>query len=73
MNSVPWKTLHDVRDKVIYMHELSASIYREKKHALEQGDEAVARQIGRGKDILSVLSKWTGLLISGLDLNKLNQ
>ncbi|CDO75795.1 hypothetical protein BN946_scf184934.g10 [Trametes cinnabarina] len=35
----------------------SLAIYTEKKHALEQGDVAVAKQIGEGKDIMSILLK----------------
>ncbi|KAE9391070.1 cytochrome P450 [Gymnopus androsaceus JB14] len=42
MNAVPWKAIHEV--------------YEEKKRALEEGDEAVTRQLGQGKDILSILS-----------------
>lgn len=57
MNITPWKTLHDVRDMVNYMHELSVEIYEEKKRAFEEGDEAVVRQIGKGKDLLSIMSK----------------
>jgi hypothetical protein len=65
MNMTPWKTLHEIRDMVNYMHELSVEIYQEKKRALEEGDEAVERQIGKGKDILSILCKdlhfdWSG-------------
>ncbi|KAI0768123.1 cytochrome P450 [Trametes elegans] len=33
----------------------SMAIYTEKKHALAQGDEAVSRQVGEGKDIMSIL------------------
>ncbi|KAJ3995867.1 cytochrome P450 [Lentinula boryana] len=55
MNAIPWKALHDVRDMVNYMHELSVDIYKEKKRALEEGDEAVVRQIGNGKDLLSIM------------------
>ncbi|KAJ3929248.1 MAG: cytochrome P450 [Lentinula lateritia] len=57
MNITPWKTLHDVRDMVNYMHELSVEIYEEKKRAFEEGDEAVVRQIGKGKDLLSIMMK----------------
>ncbi|KAF9064448.1 cytochrome P450 [Rhodocollybia butyracea] len=57
MNVTPWKTLHDVRDMVNYMHQLSTDIYREKKRALEDGDEAVTNQIGQGKDLLSIMMK----------------
>ncbi|KAJ3716117.1 cytochrome P450 [Lentinula raphanica] len=57
MNILPWKTLHDVRDMSNYMHQLSVDIYEEKKRALEEGDEAVINQIGKGKDLLSIMMK----------------
>ncbi|KAJ3912269.1 cytochrome P450 [Lentinula edodes] len=57
MNITPWKTLHDVRDMVNYMHDLSVEIYKEKRRALEEGDEAVIKQIGKGKDLLSIMMK----------------
>ncbi|KAJ3829900.1 cytochrome P450 [Lentinula raphanica] len=57
MNIIPWKALHDVRDMVNYMHEISVQVYEEKKRALEEGDEAVLRQIGKGKDLLSILMR----------------
>ncbi|KAJ3889725.1 cytochrome P450 [Lentinula edodes] len=57
MNITPWKTLHDVRDMVNYMHDLSVEIYKEKRRALEEGDEAVVKQIGKGKDLLSIMMK----------------
>ncbi|KAE9385221.1 cytochrome P450 [Gymnopus androsaceus JB14] len=57
MNAVPWKAVHEVRDMVMYMHEFSVKIYEEKRRALEEGDEAVMRQLGQGKDILSILMK----------------
>ncbi|KAF9072161.1 cytochrome P450 [Rhodocollybia butyracea] len=50
MNLTPWKTLHDVRDMINYMHKLSVEIYQEKKCALEEGDGAVA-------SLLSILIK----------------
>lgn len=58
MNITPWKALHEVRDMVNYMHEISVEIYHEKKRALEEGDEAVVRQIGQGKDLLSILCEY---------------
>jgi hypothetical protein len=38
------------------MHHTSVEILESKKRALREGDEAVARQIGRGQDIMSILS-----------------
>ena len=40
----------------------ATNIYRAKKKALEQGDEAVVREIGEGKDLLSILCTLTGPL-----------
>jgi hypothetical protein len=38
------------------MWSLAEKIYENKKKALAEGDEAVKNQIGRGKDIVSILS-----------------
>lgn len=37
------------------MHNTSIEIIEGKKKALEQEDEAVSRQVGQGKDIISIL------------------
>jgi len=57
MDLLPWKNLHDIRDIVDILHNTSVEIFEAKKKALEEGDEAVAQQIGRGKDIISILLK----------------
>lgn len=57
VNWIPWKALHDLRDLTDVMHNVCVGIYESKKKALLEGDEAVERQMGRGKDILSILSK----------------
>ena len=67
---IPWKTVHQLRDIADVIHNTSVEIINSKKRALEEGDEAVARQIGQGKDILSILSRhflfldyaWTSLV-----------
>ena len=53
---LPWKSLHDVRDIVDTIYNTSLDIFESKKRALLDGDEAVERQVGEGKDILSILS-----------------
>lgn len=53
---LPWKSLHDVRDIIDSIHNTSLEIFESKKRALLDGDEAVTRQVGQGKDILSILS-----------------
>jgi len=71
LNLIPWKALHQLRDISDIFHNTAVEIINSKKRALEDGDEAVARQISQGKDILSILSRgfifldyaWTSLLI----------
>jgi cytochrome P450 len=55
--TVPWKELHNVLDMVDIMDETSTEIFEAKKKALLMGDEAMLQQVGRGKDIMSVLLK----------------
>ncbi|KAJ3711890.1 cytochrome P450 [Lentinula guzmanii] len=57
VNRLPWKDLHHLRDMVDYMYRIAQVIYESKKRALEKGDQAIALQIGRGKDLISILMK----------------
>ncbi|KAJ3873030.1 cytochrome P450 [Lentinula edodes] len=57
VNMLPWKDLHHMRDMVDYMHSVAEQIYKIKLRAFEAGDEAVASQIGRGNDLISILMK----------------
>ncbi|KAF8633081.1 hypothetical protein AX15_001529 [Amanita polypyramis BW_CC] len=57
VNLLPSKGLHKIRDMVDMMYELSVEVYESKKKNLMEGDDAVTRQIGAGKDILSVLMR----------------
>lgn len=52
---LPWKNAHKLRDMIDYMYNLGSEILESKKAALEKGDEAVDQQVGRGKDLISVL------------------
>lgn len=56
VNLLPWEDLHHIRDMVDYMHRTAEEIYESKKRAFEMGDEVVSQQIGRGNDLISVLS-----------------
>ena len=58
MDILPWKTLHEIRDIVDVLHNTSVDIFETKKKALEAGDEAVTEQVGRCKDIMSILSAY---------------
>jgi hypothetical protein len=53
---LPFENVRRLRSIVDVMYNTSNDILEAKKRALEEGDEAVARQIGKGKDIISVLS-----------------
>ncbi|KAG2007200.1 cytochrome p450 [Coprinopsis cinerea AmutBmut pab1-1] len=55
--SIFWGNLRRVRDIVDIITNTSVTIYEEKKKALAEGDEALQNQIGRGKDIISILMK----------------
>jgi len=46
-----------MRDIIDVINSTAAGIYEEKKKALEEGDEAVTRQIGKGNDIMSILMR----------------
>ncbi|KAL1678913.1 cytochrome P450 [Schizophyllum commune] len=52
---IPWRSLHDIRDKVDLIWNSSKEVYTQKKAALLAGDEAVSQQISQGKDIMSLL------------------
>ncbi|KAF9002247.1 cytochrome P450 [Cyathus striatus] len=57
INVSPFKLLHKLRDIIDFMHNTSVEILESKRKALEEGDETVARQVARGKDIMSILLK----------------
>lgn len=58
MDLLPYKALHHARDIVDVMDRTSREIYAQKKEALADGDEVLKTKIGRGKDIMSILSKF---------------
>jgi hypothetical protein len=55
---VSWKELHDVLGMVDIMDKTSTEIFEAKKKALLMGDEAMLQQVGRGKDIMSILRQF---------------
>jgi len=65
LNLAPWKTLHQLRDISDVIHNTAVEIINSKKRVLADGGEAVARQIGQGKDILSLLSRGFSFLDYG--------
>ncbi|RDB25856.1 hypothetical protein Hypma_006832 [Hypsizygus marmoreus] len=57
VNLMPFTNIRRLRDIVDVMDATSVEIYTAKTTALAQGDEAVIKQIGQGKDIMSILMK----------------
>ena len=62
VNLVPLRDVRIIRDGIDLMWRTSNEIYAQKKAALAAGDDAVARQVGHGRDILSLLSTLFSLL-----------
>jgi len=56
VNLLPFKNTRRLRDIADIMHNTSIEILEAKKGALKEGDETLAKQTGRGKDLLSILS-----------------
>ena len=52
---IPWKEWQNLVGIVDVMDHTSRHVFDSKKRALEMGDEAILKQVGEGKDILSVL------------------
>ena len=56
VDHLPFKNVKRLRDAVDIVHETSIEILKSTERALQEGDEAVLQQIGRGRDIISILS-----------------
>lgn len=57
MDRIPSAEVKEVQNILDVLHETSVEIYESKKAAIAAGDEVLAAQIGRGKDIMSILRK----------------
>lgn len=53
---VPWKRLNRIIKLVEVMNDNARDLYEKKKRLLESGDIATVKQVGDGKDIISLLS-----------------
>lgn len=62
----PSPDLQKIRHTVDVMTETSKSIYQEKLDALRQGDEVLLKQLGDGKDVMSILCVSSPLVFRGL-------
>lgn len=52
---IPYEPLQTMLQIIDTMDHTSVDIFQKKKTALMQGDKAVQEQVGKGKDIMSVL------------------
>jgi len=52
---LPWKNMQSTLELVDGMYDTSVDIIKSRKKAIEAGKEVMDRQIGRGKDLISVL------------------
>ena len=66
VDHLPFKNAKRLRDIVDTMYETSIVILQAKERALQEGGEAVMKQIGKGQDVISILS--TCILMFDLDL-----
>lgn len=55
MDLIPSEAVRRFRDIIDIFHETSVEILENKKEALRKGDQALAAEIGQGKDIISIL------------------
>ena len=56
--ALPWPRLNHLMDVAETLNSKSRGIYETKKRLLELGDDATIRQVGDGKDIISLLSAY---------------
>jgi hypothetical protein len=52
---LPWKSIREIVRHVDFIYNTSVDIIKSRKAALQSGKEVMDRQVGRGKDIISVL------------------
>ena len=55
LSLIPHRGTQTLYKFITTMHNRSVEIFEGKKAALARGDEAVTRQVGEGKDIMSIL------------------
>lgn len=56
---IPHEGLRNMKTFIDALRMQSLAVYRQKQRALEHGDEAVLKQVGEGKDVMSILSERT--------------
>ena len=58
--AAPWKALNRAIELTEVMSANARKIYESKKRLLESGDSATVKQVGDGKDVISLLSASMG-------------
>jgi hypothetical protein len=56
---LPWPKLNHLLDLAETLNSEARRVYETKKKLLELGDDATVKQVGEGKDILSILSTYS--------------
>ena len=54
--AIPWRALNRIIEITDIINANTKEIYETKKRLLESGDSATVKQVGDGKDIISLLS-----------------
>lgn len=62
MDILPIPSLKRLKTIAEVLESQSREIFHAKKAALAQGEDAVVRQVGEGKDIMSILCKFSGYI-----------
>ena len=67
---LPWPRLNHLLDLAETLNAEARRVYETKKKLLESGDDETVKQVGEGKDILSILSTYdtTSLSEEGFDV-----
>lgn len=55
----PWKPLREMRDIVDILQSTAEEVVETKRRAMAEGQEAVQKQVGRGKDVISILREYS--------------
>ena len=63
---LPWPSLNEIIDLSETLNANARRIYETKKRLLELGDDATVKQVGNGKDIISLLCACNTDLAAGM-------
>jgi hypothetical protein len=57
--SAPFRSIRMIRDASDVLHSTAVEIFESRKRALAAGEDVMAKQVGRGKDIMTILGERT--------------